>query len=125
MRKIVSILLIVAFFVQCTSQLWILAAFKINQDYIANNLCINRFESIPVCKGSCILENQLNKDQKQQQQIPDLKAKEISLFCQDYSSKLSFEAILYNTNIAFPSFKTSFITSAYLESVFHPPSYFV
>jgi len=122
MKKIASILLIAAFLVQCTSQLWIMAAFKFNQDYIAANLCINRFDAIPVCKGSCFLEDQLNQDQKQQQKFPDLKTREITLFCQGNSIAYLTQAILPEANVSYAYHKVSFITSDYLRSVFRPPS---
>lgn len=99
-----------------------MAAFKINQDYIAANICINRFESIPVCKGSCYLEDQLAQDQQQQQKFPDLKTKEINLFCQNNEIELPTQVILLNSDISYPYFNTSFITFAYLRSVFRPPS---
>ncbi|MBK7885248.1 MAG: hypothetical protein IPJ81_16805 [Chitinophagaceae bacterium] len=99
-----------------------MAAFKINQDFIAANLCINRFEVIPVCKGSCYLENQLNQDQKQQQKFPDLKTKEINLFCQHNTIELPTQVIIFNNNTSYPKFNISFISSAHLRSVFRPPS---
>jgi len=117
--------LIFAFLVQSSSQLWIIISFKINQDYIAANLCINRFETIPVCKGSCFLENQLNQAQKQQQKLPDLKTKEINLFFQNNSTELQEPIIFISSNISYPNLNTSFITSDYLNSVFRPPSYVV
>ena len=118
----VSILLIFAFVVQSTSQLWIVVSFTINQDYIAANLCINRFAAIPICKGSCYLDNQLKQDQKQQQKFPDLKTKEVNLFCQDNSTELLRHATLLHGNISYPSFSTAFITSDFLRSVFRPPA---
>jgi len=113
--------LILAFLTQSTSQLWTIIAFKINQYYIAANLCINRFEAIPVCKGYCYLENQLNKDQKKQQKLPDLKIKEINLFCQYNSIELTALATILNNNISYPRLGISFIPTAYLLSVFRPP----
>jgi hypothetical protein len=125
LKKLVSILLIIAFLVQSTSQLWIIAAFKINQDYIAANLCINRFEAIPVCKGSCYLENKLNQDQKQQQKFPDLKTKEISIICQNHSVELPQKTLLINRKTSYPIRNFSFISSKHLRSVFRPPSIIV
>jgi hypothetical protein len=122
LKKLLSILLFIAFLVQSTSQLWILVSFKINQANIASRLCVNRFEAIPVCKGSCFLENQLNQDQKQQQKFPDLKFKEISLFCQDHTADQMPQTVELNSNIIYPSLNASFASSAYLRSVFRPPS---
>jgi hypothetical protein len=112
----------IAFFVQCTSQLWIMLSFKINRDYIAANLCINRFAAIPVCKGSCFLEKQLNEDQKQQQKFPDLKQKEINLFCQDNQAETVSQTLLLSSNISYPSHNAAIGSSAYLRAVFRPPS---
>lgn len=122
MKKIVSILLIAALLAQSTSQLWITVAFNLNRDYIAANLCINRFDAMPLCKGSCFLEEQLNKDQQQQQKLPDLKAKEINLFYQDNSIGLYKHPAIADDFCFFPELTTSFITSEYLRSVFRPPS---
>jgi hypothetical protein len=108
--------------VQSTSQLWIWAAFEINRDYIAANLCINRFEAIPVCKGSCFLEKQLNENEKQQQKLPDLKTKEVNLFCQDNSFELPKQTFLLSRKSAYPNHNISFISSEHLRSVFRPPS---
>src|SRR4051812_12457398 len=121
MKKMAAILLIAALLVQCTSQLWIMVAFKINQDYIAANLCINRFDAIPVCKGSCFLEDQLNQDQKQQQKFPDLKTREITLFCQGNSIEFVTQTMLPKDNVSYACYKISFISSDYLRSVFRPP----
>ncbi len=104
------------------SQLWILVVFKINQKYIENNLCINRFDSIPICKGSCFLEQLLRKDQKQQQKYPDLKTNEATVFFE--SKRLDFLAhpVPLISESHFPLFISSLPPSIYLNSVFRPPS---
>lgn len=101
-----------------------MVSFKINQDYIAANLCINRFDAIPLCKGSCFLEKQLNQDQKQQQKFPDLKWNEINLFCQDNNALPVSAALLFSSHISYPSFHANFASAAFLRSVFHPPCLF-
>lgn len=122
MKKIAAILLIVAILVQSTSQVWITVAFTINQDYIAANLCINRFEAIPLCKGACYLEKQLNEDRQQQQKLPDLKTKEVNLFCQTTPSDLHGEDLDLGIQLSYPNYKQTFTSAAYLRSVFRPPS---
>jgi len=121
MKKIASVLLLAAFLVECTSQLWIMAAFKINQDYIAANICVNRFDAIPICKGSCYLEVQLNQDQKHQQKFPDLKMKETTLFCKGNSIDSLTQTIFSKADVSYPYLRISFFTTNYLRSVFRPP----
>lgn len=123
MKQVASILLLTAFLIQGTSQLWILAAFKINQDFIAENLCTNRFDEVALCKGSCYLEKQLNEEHKQQETVPDLKTVEITLFCQDVSHDLSHDALASDIKAFFPSGNDDFVTSEYLNSVFRPPAF--
>jgi len=120
-NKIISILLILTFFLQSTSQLWILASFKLNQEYIAVHLCVNRFDAKLVCRGACYLEKQLNKDRQQQEKLPDLKTKEMMLFCQTSSFTV---AHFYDqpSNIKHNSINTSLITSGYIHFVFRPPA---
>lgn len=115
-------MLIAAFLLQCTSQLWIIAAFKWNQDYIAANLCINRFDAIPLCKGSCFLEDQLNKDRQQQEKLPDLKTKELNLFCR-HNAVLSAPGVpVENKVVKYPFSLVDDIRPPYTASIFHPPS---
>jgi len=118
----VSILLIFTLFVQSTSQLWIWATFEICRDYISANLCINRFDAIPVCKGSCFLEKQLNKSEKQQQKLPDIKTKDITLICQNQSGELPKQTLGTEKKSLYPTCHIFFISSEHLRSVFKPPS---
>ncbi|WP_103727050.1 hypothetical protein [Flavobacterium croceum] len=64
MKKVVVYFLLFIFTIQSTKSLWIITSFQINRDYIASNLCINRFDKIPTCKGQCFLINELSKEQK-------------------------------------------------------------
>ncbi len=95
--------------------------FKINQEYIADNLCINRFDLIPVCKGACYLEDQLNSNGEQQQKMPDLKSAEVFLFCESFDIKNIHP---YNTTESrvYPELSDVFISSDYIHAVFHPPA---
>lgn len=123
MKRLVSLLLAITFIMQSTSQLWIVGVFYANRDYIAKNLCINRFDAIPVCKGSCYLEEKLQQDQKQQQNShPDLKVKEVLLFA--YTPTLTIEHNKYYTiykkdTILIRDF--DFTPQEYILSIFHPP----
>jgi hypothetical protein len=65
MRKVIVIFLLFIFTVQTTKSLWIITSFQINKEYIASNLCINRFDKIPTCKGQCFLTKELSKEQNE------------------------------------------------------------
>lgn len=106
---------------QTTSQLWILLAFNINRDYIAANLCINRFDRISVCKGSCYLEDRLSKNNQKPEQYPDLKQKEITLFCQ-LMPALRREIPELSLLPCYFARDDRRFSSPFLQSIFHPPS---
>ena len=102
------------------STLCIFTSFYLNQDYISENICVNRFDKIPVCKGQCYLSKELSANEKQEKKFPDLKQKEIQLFCEERnlfdSATLPFEQadILRGNNAAFS-------LSTFSTSIFHPP----
>ena len=123
LKKLLTILLALAFVVQSTSQLWIKAAFYSNRDYIANNLCINRFDTIPLCKGSCYLEEKLAQDKEQQKSTSaEVKAKEIVLFFQQPSLELYAQSnIAFFIEREFNFFSYNCIPQDFISKVFHPP----
>ncbi|MCL9769948.1 hypothetical protein NAT47_05920 [Flavobacterium sp. HXWNR69] len=67
MKKVIVIFLLFIFTIQITKSFWIISSFHINRDYIAKNICINRFDKIPTCKGKCYLDSELSKEQKENQ----------------------------------------------------------
>ena len=90
------------------------------RDYISKNLCINRFDAIPVCKGQCYLTKQLKENEKKEQKLPDLKQREIQLFCQNNLS-FEFPKTIFVERLNTLRYKDNFLSSEYLFSVFHPP----
>ena len=64
MKKTAVYFLLILFVIQSTSNLWIISSFYINRDYIAKELCINRFDKMPVCKGICYLEKKISDNEK-------------------------------------------------------------
>jgi len=120
MKRAFAIFFLIVFACQSTSTLWIMASFYAQRDYISKNLCVNRFDAIPVCKGQCYLTKQLKENEKKEQNLPDLKQKEIQLFCQN---NLSFELpkTILVERLNTLNFKDNFLSSDYLFSVFRPP----
>ena len=67
MKVFLSIILSLLVLVCATSKAWVFIAFKLNQSYIAAELCENRFETLVLCSGACYLDKQLEAlDQKEQ-----------------------------------------------------------
>lgn len=115
---IYSILILLLF--QNAGSLWIIGDFCINQDYIAKNLCVNRFDAVPLCQGRCYLAKELKGAEKQQQKIPSVTYKEVQLF---------FEKAVFNMPDApadrgrktFPSLIISPVREIFIFSIYHPP----
>ena len=63
------------------SELVTYGIFKYQQDYIAQNLCVNRFQPELMCYGSCVLEQQLEKEQERSDFAADAQTKVVSLYC--------------------------------------------
>lgn len=121
MKKTAVYFLLILFVIQSTSNLWIISSFYINRDYIAKELCINRFDKMPVCKGICYLEKKISDNEKKEQKIPNVKEKEIQLyFYQQESIEFSKKSIVENSKMAIIQ-KDSNIKNTFLYSIFHPP----
>lgn len=120
MKRAFAIFLLILFVFQSTSTVWIMASFYAQRDYISQNLCINRFDAIPVCKGQCYLNKQLKENEKKEQNFPDLKQKEIQLFVQkDFNFEFKKNTISERLNSLI--YKDNFLSSEFLFAVFHPP----
>lgn len=101
------------------SGLYVLTTFYLNRAYISKNLCENRFDAMPTCAGKCYLAKELKQKEQQQEKFPDLKQKEINLFCQDNSLEALF-TIAVTTEVSFISPDNQY-SGSYHSSVFHPP----
>lgn len=102
------------------SELLVFFSFKINQEYIAKNLCVEKDIEGSTCQGCCQLKKRLNEQEKQKKELPPQQHEKQNIdFCEPKSE---------NPMAPFPyiksmNFKTpeaySFIT---VFEVFHPPS---
>lgn len=121
MKKILLPIMLLTFVLQSTCNFWIMVTFYANRDYISENICINRFDTIPVCKGQCFLNKQLKETQKQEQKFPDLKGKEVQLFCQFVVEDTENIRAFFKESSR-PSVLPDFTLIKKLPtSIFHPP----
>lgn len=101
------------------SELLVYVSFKINQDYIAKNLCIEKDTENSTCKGCCQLKKKVSEQQEQKNQFPQNQTEKQNInFCNH-----SFQyAIILNPHskvlLLKPQKQYSF---SYLHSIFHPP----
>ena len=105
---------------QSTGNCWITAAFYLNRNRIATELCINRFDLIPVCKGACFLERKLSENENRQERSPEIKFKEITLFCQ-HPTGTPVKHISTDNLIPFCGYRSPYFPSLHTRQVFRPP----
>ena len=123
MKKILVILLTLLIFIQPLSKVWIFVSFKINQDYIAKNLCENRAKPILKCNGKCQLMKKLKQaDKDEEKQTPQtIKEKLEVLYCHNQAN------FNVSQKFAFEVKKQSFFGykfqnhSSYQSTIFRPP----
>src|SRR5689334_6052675 len=87
MRFIVVPILLVLVMTQSFSHWFVVLAFNINRDYIAKNLCENRYRPKMHCNGNCVLMKKLKEKEREEQNQPAAKS-EISIIV--LSSKTYF-----------------------------------
>jgi hypothetical protein len=120
MKKSIALFILTLLVFHNTSGLWIIGAFYINQDYIAKNVCINRFDAVPLCKGQCYLSRELKANESHQEKFPTVSYKEIQLFCESWID-FSFAANTALFKKSYPIFKIGPQKSVFIFSIYHPP----
>lgn len=53
------------------SELMVFVSFKMNQDYIAENLCVEKDMEDSTCMGCCQLEKRINEQQENKKEFPE------------------------------------------------------
>lgn len=115
--------MIVALMLPYLAKVAILIDFKINQDFIAEVLCINKEKAMTLCKGKCYLVDQLQKTEEQKEKQAPLTNKEHSevVYCYtrtDFHFSLSTDRYVSKLHQAFLG---GLYTSSFVADVFRPP----
>jgi hypothetical protein len=119
-KQITAILLLFAITVQTFHKAIIVIDFYRNQEYIAKNLCENRFRPQLHCDGHCLLAKKLQQAEKKEQRNSDSKA---ATSLEVISSRSFYPVIVSNavepvtTHFAFNKGKPV----DFAEDFFHPP----
>jgi hypothetical protein len=101
------------------SETLIFIAFKINQEYIAANLCVEKDVENSTCKGCCQLKKKLANQKEQKEQLPPSQDSKynIDFFARDINKITMFFSFLGITK----SELTLPFCKFFLFRVFHPP----
>jgi len=115
--------LIFAVFAANFSSVFVYVGFKLNQQYIAANLCVNRFKPSLHCNGKCYFMRKIKQaeDNDKKQATKDGSSRlEMSFIQQPFSITFSEPVIVDELSAGFPAFDYQY-TSRYLSSIFKPP----
>ena len=125
MRRWLSILM--SFLILLTSFRDVVSyvSFYFNQDYISQNLCINRNNPKMKCKGKCVLKNSLSENHKKEDnKTPNPQQKEPFVFIIPNIELKPKPHISHNFKKVLYTYQCTFYASDYLDKVFHPPILF-
>jgi hypothetical protein len=123
LKKLTIWFLIFAVFAANFSLVFVYVGFKLNQQYIAANLCINRFKPSLHCNGKCyfMLKIKQAEDNDKKQSAKNSSSRlEVSFIQQPFSISFSEPVIVDVLSGGFPVFDYHY-TSRYLTSIFKPP----
>ena len=123
MKRIVALLLFLAMQVPLMNQWGAVAYYRINRDYIAENLCVNRDKPMLNCNGQCYLAKKLKAAEEKEQKSNSERLEKMP------EVVLSFQAIQPVYTARFTSlelvenhFSTQeFFPNAAAKGFFHPP----
>jgi len=117
--------MIIAVMLPSLTKIGILIDFKINQDFIAEVLCINKEKPMSTCNGKCYLSEKLQEAEEQEEkQAPTSKKERLEVIY--YYTKSSFDFLL-NTDCfiskVYPACVDEFYTSSFIDDIFRPPKF--
>jgi len=113
--------LLLALLLPSVAKICIFIDFKINQSFIAAELCENRAKPTSGCNGHCYLAKKLRKQEKKEhEQVPEsLKEKSEILFVLEFDQAFAVPLFVESKNK--PSAQAWFPRSGSWDQVFRPP----
>lgn len=108
---------------QCTQMLTYLN-FKINQDYIAKELCENKEVPKMNCNGKCYLAKQLQKQEKEEEEKAPVeqRVKLDMFYCQEFPLPLEV-ALIPLLNLSLDGNYNDALQNGYRGKIFQPPQF--
>lgn len=97
----------------------IFVSFKLNQDYIAKNLCVEKEVEGSTCKGCCQLKKKLDEQKEQKKDMVPLPENKQDLIF--FAESLAFNLFTTETSNLLQINNFNNYVFSINESVFHPP----
>ena len=120
MKRFVLIFLVLALFCQLSQNTFTLVKFYLNQDYISSNLCVNRFDAMPICKGQCYLSKELKKSEKNEKKQSNIKEKNVQYYLvNDTIIEYNLISNIHVKHVVYPV--DNFYSLSTNLRIFHPP----
>ncbi|GGG12984.1 hypothetical protein [Pontibacter amylolyticus] len=121
MKRLAIILCVLCVLVQPLSKQGIMMVYQLNRDYIASELCENRFIPGSDCQGKCHLRKELKKDTERKKEAPRQ---------QRTVDMVVYKAEMLHLALAIPQEEENerclYLAGVYASpdfSIFHPPSF--
>ncbi len=123
MKRIVALLLFLAMQLPLMNQWGAVAYYRVNQDYIAKNLCENRDKPMLNCNGQCYLAKQLKAvEEKEQKSNSERLEKMPEVVLAFQAIRPVFSCAFFQISPVENHFNTlDFILSNEAKGLFHPP----
>jgi len=122
-RITVSLLFVIIILVQYFTKTWIILSFKMNQDYIAKVLCINKNKPQLHCDGKCILMLKIRaNEENQQKKMPQvLKIQNEISYCLQILNPHQVINLVAEMNQNLIDGHQNLYKTSFEKSIFRPP----
>ena len=117
--------MLLAFLLPQLARVWIIIDFRINQEFIADVLCINKNDPSSMCNGKCYLSKQLKKiEVHEKEKMPNSFQERLPITVYIPIQKNDDFLLLAplkdcNRNTFFET--SGLYISSYVNEIFHPP----
>ena len=121
MRKTIAIAFSLLILLLAWKDLVIYGLFKVNQDYIAEVLCINRAKPELKCNGHCHLSKTLEENNNPQKKSPIVPQQDQQNAQFSQINKISIHLYMLNQGKQKLHFEKLLFPDSCLSDIFHPP----
>lgn len=107
---------------QTFSKWFVEISFNLNRDYIAKNLCENRYRPVLKCNGNCVLMKKMKQEEKKEQDAPPVKLEIASIVLSSSTFFATAEAPVFISSTSYTIEGNSGKPIDRADAIFHPPA---